>query len=98
MQRTWWLSQQAITPYRGFCMWGLERYFAQGFRPGLPRLHTIHYLIYIMHQQALNIKLWMHAKIPRVVYGEKGHFTVQIICPLSVNQGVAGFCIIGPHM
>lgn len=32
------------------------------FRRSLTGLHTMHYLICIMHQQALNIKLWMHAK------------------------------------
>lgn len=41
------------------------------FRRGLPGLHTMHYLTCIMHQQALNIKLWMHAKIPRVVYSRE---------------------------
>lgn len=32
------------------------------FSRGLPGLHTMHYLACIMQQQALNVKLWMHAK------------------------------------
>lgn len=70
-----------------------------GFRRGLPGLHTTHYLTCILHQQALNIKLWMHAKkIPRALNVDKGHFAVQIICPPSVKpryRGVARFCITG---
>lgn len=29
---------------------------------------TMHYQICIMHQQALNMKLWMAAKIPKLMY------------------------------
>lgn len=72
MERTRWLSQPAITSCRGFCVWGLERHVALGSGRGLPGLHTMHYLIYIMHQQALNIKLWMHAKIPEYCMKRKG--------------------------
>lgn len=70
-----------------------------GFSYGLLELHIMHYLICIMHQQALNIKLWMHAKIPRVVYAEKWHFAVQIICPLFMklsNMGFVWFCTSPP--
>ena len=88
MQGTWWLSQSRHTggplraPYATICR--------SRFRRGLPGLHTMHYLICIMHQEALNFKLWMYAKNTQSSVCRERGTSLQIIGPLSVkmsNQG-----------
>lgn len=68
----WWrLSQPANMPYRGFCVcvvWSGVLFQAQARSASITHNAL---RICIMHQQALNIKLWMCPKIPRVVYVEK---------------------------